>query len=69
MPQSLHLPLQTKRFPYPSQKSLEQRKEMMTFDKCHHLFPLFISSLCSTADYKILLIWYFEVYIAPPLKI
>jgi len=31
-PQSLHLPLQTKPFPHPSQKTLEQRKEM-TFDR------------------------------------
>jgi len=31
-PQSLHLPLQTKLFPHPSQKSLEQWKEM-TLDR------------------------------------
>jgi len=32
VPQSLHLPLQPKPFPPPSQKSFEQRKEM-TFDR------------------------------------
>jgi len=31
-PQSLHLTLQTKSFPHPSQNSLEQRKEI-TFDR------------------------------------
>jgi len=46
-PQSLHLPLQqTKWFPHPSQKSLEQRKEM-TFDRrLPNITDLVFQGLC-----------------------